>query len=95
MEGHEVTRISDLQLTPVYTSDGVRLGVVSGTSGPFFRVSRRWRRDFWLATEYVLVADSKSVIMDFRYDRLQEYRRYDAPELPVEIDVRRVLRRAA
>ena len=88
-------RLSDLCMTPVRTSDGVQLGVLSAKEGPFLRVSKRWRRDFWLATEYVLVADHKSVVMNFRYDALREYRRFDIPEQPVEIDARRPVSEAA
>ena len=67
---------------PLFTADQSKLGTTGECHGPFVRVKRRLRRDFWLATEYILWADSERVVMAFPARDFARYRRSQIPEIP-------------
>lgn len=59
---------------PVVTIDGQTIGRVKDVLDHFFKVDARFRRDYWLARNQLLVTDEPVARLAFTRDVLEAYR---------------------
>lgn len=71
---------------PVFSADQRRIGSLAEVRGPFVRVRRLFRKDLWLASNFVLWADDRRVVMSFGIRDLARYGRRQVPRAPEPSD---------
>ena len=71
---------------PVFTADQCRIGSIAEVRGPFVRVRRLFRKDLWLASNFVLWADERRIVMAFGIRDLARYGRRSVPRPPEPAD---------
>lgn len=64
---------------PIFTADGEKLGEVKEIEAGGIRVRVTLGKDYWLARRDVEADDEDRVVLAFRKDELDEYKRDEAP----------------